>query len=654
MIIECPACTTRYDIKATLPPEGRTVRCAKCGTVWRATPEPVEEPSPALAAETPRVSEDEASAHRAELESRELEAEKLRALVAQAARQRAEHLASAAASADAEESHPHADSESAGKLHADDGPSDVQHGDDARQDEDAAEAAQQAPFAERWRDDEPDFRAANEAEAEPAPAPAADDHPAHRQQDHQPQAAQPRAASETPAQDGEDGGERIAQREDAKVSWFGSFRRRRKAKDTAEPTDAAEPAASPQIAETIPFPRQPHAAEAEAAQTAEPELRTLQEAREAVRSVFSSLGEGRAPAAGRSFASPITTALGDRASEDQSAEAGVLARSEAASADTAERAVNNLLDARQGDQHAPHGGHAWRAPEDEAEDSQNASSEAHRPAPFDSSLWAAAPQRAPATEGDPEDALRAAMRSHFSDASEDKDLAEELESHLRAAAEPHAEARAGDDMTGDLAAIWKRPQARPSVVAAADAPAPGEDSVDASGDDATFDPRLAREIEETQVSSGHPRRGFGSLAVAAGWGLFVTVAAGLVVGLLAFRDIVADTAPGLAPLYSSLGMPVTVQPLSFDAVTYKWTITDGKPTLLVSGAIYNSSKRKVKMPDFTITIKDRDPALDREYSAALRSGATKIRSSQREDFDIELVSPSPTLSSIELALKKVR
>ena len=39
MIIECPACTTRYDIKADLPPAGRTVRCAKCGTVWRAMPE---------------------------------------------------------------------------------------------------------------------------------------------------------------------------------------------------------------------------------------------------------------------------------------------------------------------------------------------------------------------------------------------------------------------------------------------------------------------------------------------------------------------------------------------------------------------------------------------------------------------------------------
>ena len=47
MIIECPACNTRYEIKVDLPPEGRTVRCAKCENVWRAVPleeEPFEDP----------------------------------------------------------------------------------------------------------------------------------------------------------------------------------------------------------------------------------------------------------------------------------------------------------------------------------------------------------------------------------------------------------------------------------------------------------------------------------------------------------------------------------------------------------------------------------------------------------------------------------
>ena len=44
MIIECPACNTRYEIKVDLPPEGRTVRCAKCENVWRAVPLEEEEP----------------------------------------------------------------------------------------------------------------------------------------------------------------------------------------------------------------------------------------------------------------------------------------------------------------------------------------------------------------------------------------------------------------------------------------------------------------------------------------------------------------------------------------------------------------------------------------------------------------------------------
>ncbi len=54
MIIECPACATRYDIKAAFPAEGRTVRCAKCGTVWRAMPNGAsEQPVNAVASAAP-------------------------------------------------------------------------------------------------------------------------------------------------------------------------------------------------------------------------------------------------------------------------------------------------------------------------------------------------------------------------------------------------------------------------------------------------------------------------------------------------------------------------------------------------------------------------------------------------------------------------
>jgi predicted Zn finger-like uncharacterized protein len=48
MQIVCPNCATTYEVKpATIGASGRSVRCARCRTVWVAMPEP--EPAPALA-----------------------------------------------------------------------------------------------------------------------------------------------------------------------------------------------------------------------------------------------------------------------------------------------------------------------------------------------------------------------------------------------------------------------------------------------------------------------------------------------------------------------------------------------------------------------------------------------------------------------------
>ena len=52
MILTCPSCATRYQAdEAKFPPQGRQVRCAKCGHIWhQAGPAPQPEPEAALEA----------------------------------------------------------------------------------------------------------------------------------------------------------------------------------------------------------------------------------------------------------------------------------------------------------------------------------------------------------------------------------------------------------------------------------------------------------------------------------------------------------------------------------------------------------------------------------------------------------------------------
>src|SRR5262245_19440096 len=51
-VIICPACKTRFETAAVIPPTGRKVRCSKCGNVWQAIAE-IEPAKPAVVSPAP-------------------------------------------------------------------------------------------------------------------------------------------------------------------------------------------------------------------------------------------------------------------------------------------------------------------------------------------------------------------------------------------------------------------------------------------------------------------------------------------------------------------------------------------------------------------------------------------------------------------------
>ncbi|MGO9460951.1 MAG: hypothetical protein ACLP1W_12690 [Rhodomicrobium sp.] len=479
---------------------------------------------------------------------------------------------------------------------------------------------------------------------------------------YEPFAQEDQAAAQTPKTGAdEDSGlekEEAEEEHDAgKVKWFGSFLRRNSAKASAaleHPPGAPKPVSG---AETIPFPRSSPSQEGQT--PAEEELRTLDDARAAVRDVFASLEEQRPAAAGRSFHSPVTSihegeqdSIGEpdtgpdpHFDADQAGNAWLQASGRAEEETPGWRHEAPAEPRFQPVLPQSSTGSGWESTADPGENNNNGG----EPAQSWQQGWR--PETIEDAD-DPDAQLRNALRAHFPSHAPSSEPAQEFDVQF----EPELAPDGDEPLRAELfVPPWKRPSPSHGEAAGKE-PAPEDEAAGASDGGSSFDPRLFREIEETMEHANKPRlrAGTGGLALAAAWGLFLSVAAGLAVGVFAFRDIAADALPGLAPFYRALGMPVTVQPLIFEGVQYDWTIVEGKPVIVIKGAVYNRAQRKVKVPDFLVSIKDGDPALDREYSVNLPFSGSKIRPDQRADFEIELLSPSPSVTAVELELRNVR
>ncbi len=608
MIIECPACTTRYDIKSQLPPEGRTVRCAKCGNIWRARAKPAEQPEPPPEQAAP------VEAARPPHPSRHLEAA-------------------------APRFEKHEEKERTGAM-------------EGEEDGGGGDGGDYSSTDNPYERHAPSFEAPQSFELETATA-----SPYRREEASPFIEAAGREVEGIPEEQDEgtrNGFEADPEDQDqdrnTKVSWFSSFSKRKNGRRIErELQDDAPLGAKPP--EPIPFPKLASGAD-KPTPGLSGDLRTLEEAREALRGVFANLEqEGHAgpslaaapraaapsvPRAGHEPPSlfsawpPISRAPGESDQDDGPAETSAADWEEAVPAiiETAQAAPLDRWDRtvpETGEEEPVAESHPWfkswrQKPSGDVQDA----------------------------EPDPDSQLRNALRLHFSEPA----ASEKAEASAPSAGAPDEDVQRS--IIERFAASWKRPEspAQEDTVEPESAP---EEASEAEESETSFDPRLFREIEETLEKGKNPRPfdGRAGLALAAAWGLFLCVAAGLVIGLFAFRDIATGVIPGLSSLYRSVGLTADGQALVIDPLDYEWAIEEFKPVLVIKGTVTNNGARPLKVPEFVLTVKDNDPALDQEYPASLNLEKDEIAPGQRADFQIELQSPSPSITAVEVELRHI-
>jgi predicted Zn finger-like uncharacterized protein len=152
---------------------------------------------------------------------------------------------------------------------------------------------------------------------------------------------------------------------------------------------------------------------------------------------------------------------------------------------------------------------------------------------------------------------------------------------------------------------------------------------------------------DSHEDSGRPR---GSLALAAAWGIYFTVAAGLIASALLMRDSVVQAMPGAAALYARVGMAPPANALGFDGVTYAWVNRDGRSALEVKGVVVNQTGANVVVPPLRISVRDnQDMEIAKTTAPVVKD---RLGPHGKSNFTLEFLSAPQSVAEIELQLQR--
>ena len=198
---------------------------------------------------------------------------------------------------------------------------------------------------------------------------------------------------------------------------------------------------------------------------------------------------------------------------------------------------------------------------------------------------------------------------------------------------PEPEAPVGDVPQADTAAIAETAptivvEAPPLVPPAGHEPLPG-DAAAAAAEAADIESFAARR-ERLQARRRNRQR-------TSRWAaLFLVLFAGNV-ALIGARQEVVRYLPQTASLFSAIGLPVNLRQLNFENVRIARESEDGKPVLVVDGAIVSASAKPVEVPRLRFAA--RNPAGQEIYSWTMQPERKVLLPGETMSFRSRLVSP---------------
>lgn len=207
----------------------------------------------------------------------------------------------------------------------------------------------------------------------------------------------------------------------------------------------------------------------------------------------------------------------------------------------------------------------------------------------------------------------------------------------RSFARPAAARRQDENGFTDYDAQSGGPAGSSSEIYSADSP------LDA--DAAALQAVLEGSLRERHVEDS--RSGGGGLALAAAWAVFLSVLSGVTLALVTFRDEMVTALPGTAALYRSVGLSVQDRQIDFGPVTYRWTLSEGKPMIEVTGQVINLTDHEITVPRVLINVRDAESSDPVKATATLRSEPLAAR--ETADFTLEFLAPPKSVTQIELA-----